>query len=88
MLFRSEGIDDLLAAVERALMSGRPTITVDLSAEQLSEAPWIYENAEVLERSDDPETGRSQFRIRLPEQRLTAFKDWARRVGVAADGSA
>ena len=67
-------------------MSERPTVTVELGSDQLGAAPWLYENTEVLERSDDPETGRARLRVRVPEKRLGPFHDWAQRehVSVAA----
>jgi GTPase len=81
-----EGIPDLLAAIERALMTSRPTVTVELATDQLAAAPWLYENTEVLERIDDPETGRARLRVRVAERRLAPFREWARRehISVAA----
>jgi hypothetical protein len=70
------------------MLSGeRPTITVELGAEQLSAAPWLYRNTEVLERSDDPETGRARLKVRIAEKRLGPFREWAQRerVSVAAE---
>jgi GTP-binding protein HflX len=78
-----EGMPDLLDAIERALMGGRPTVTVELGLEQLGAAPWLYENTEVLERSDDPETGRARLKVRVAEKRLAPFRAWAERERVA-----
>ncbi len=78
-----DGIPDLLDAIERALMGGRPTVTVELGLEQLGAAPWLYENTEVLERSDDPETGRARLKVRVAEKRLAPFRAWAERERVA-----
>ena len=74
-----EGIAELLAAIEKALMGSRPTVTVEIGSDQLGAAPWLYENTEVLERSDDPETGGARLRVRVPEKRLAPFRDWAKR---------
>ena len=82
-----EGVDDLLAAIERTLMGGRPTVTVELGSDQLGAAPWLYENTEVLERSDDPETGAARLKVRVAEKRLAPFHDWAQREGVALAAS-
>ena len=82
-----EGIDRLLAAIERTLMSERPTVTVELGMDQLGAAPWLYENTEVLERSDDPDTGRARLRVRIAEKRMAPFQDWAHRQGVAVAAS-
>jgi GTP-binding protein HflX len=78
-----EGVPDLLQTVERALMSGRPTVTVELQLDQLGAAPWLYANTEVLERNDDPETGRARLKVRLAEKRLAPFRAWAERERVA-----
>jgi GTP-binding protein HflX len=83
-----EGVSELLGTIERALMGGRPTLTVELAGDQLGAAPWLYENTEVLERRDDPETGRVRLKVRLAEKRLAPFWEWAQRehVAVAASG--
>jgi GTP-binding protein HflX len=83
-----EGASQLLQVLEQALIGGRPTLTVELGVEQLGAAPWLYENTEVLERGDDPETGGAKLKVRIAEQRMAAFRDWAQRerVNVAADG--
>ncbi len=78
-----EGLSDLLATIEQALMGGRPTVMVELGVEQLGAAPWLYANTEVLERSDDPETGGARLKVRLAEKRLAPFRAWAEREHVA-----
>ena len=75
----AQGIDDLLVAIERALTRARPIVTVELAAARLGAAPWLYENAEVLERSDDPGSGTTRLKVRVPEQRMAMFQDWAQR---------
>jgi GTPase len=82
-----EGVADLLAMVEKELMGARPTVTVDLETDQLSAAPWLYENTEVLERVDDPDTGRARLLVRIAGRRLAPFREWARRERVAIDAS-
>jgi GTP-binding protein HflX len=81
-----EGVPELLATIERRLMGERPTMTVELRLDQLGAAPWLYENTEVLERADDPETGRARLKVRVAEKRLAPFQEWARRarINVAA----
>ena len=74
-----EGMADLLAAVEQSLMGSRPTMTVELGVNQLGAAPWLYENTEVLERSDDPETGAARLKVRVAERRLAPLRAWAER---------
>jgi GTPase len=78
-----EGLDDLLAALEKRLTEDRPTMTVGLTAAQLGAAPWLYENAEILAREDDSATGDARLTVRLSEKRLGAFHDWARESGAA-----
>ncbi len=78
-----EGIPDLLQAIEHALMGGRPMVTVELGVDQLGAAPWLYRNTEVLERSDDPETGAARLKVRIAEKRLVPFREWAEREHVA-----
>ncbi len=78
-----EGLDALLGTIEEMLLGSRPTVTLDLSPEQSGEAPWLYENAEVLERSSEAETGRTRLVVRIPEKRMTAFQDWMRRIGAS-----
>jgi GTP-binding protein HflX len=78
-----DGVPDLLQTVERALIGGRPTVTVELGIDQLGAAPWLYQNTEVLERSDDPETGRARLKVRVAEKRLAPFRAWAEREHVA-----
>jgi GTP-binding protein HflX len=82
-----EGVPELLATIERTLSGSRPTITVELGMDQLAAAPWLYRNTEVLERSDDPETGRARLKVRIAEKRLGPFREWAQRerVSVAAE---
>jgi GTP-binding protein HflX len=82
-----EGVLELLETVERALMGDRPTVAVELAGDQLGAAPWLYENTEVLERRDDPETGRAWLKVRLAEKRLAPFWEWAQREHVAVDAS-
>ena len=78
-----EGVSDLLAAIEAKLMGERPTIVVELTPDQLGAATWLYENTEVIRRSDDPETGRARVTVRVAEQRIAPFQNWAQREGVA-----
>lgn len=82
-----EGVEALLELIERRITAGRLTVTLELAAEQLGAASWLYENAEVLERSDDAETGGARLKLRIAESRVRPFQDWAERerVGFAAE---
>jgi GTPase len=82
-----EGMEDLLALIEQRLMGDRPTIIVELGLEQLGATPWLYENTEVLERTDDPETGQARLKVRIAESRMAPFQNWAQREGVTIASS-
>ena len=77
-----EGVDLLLDTIEKTLMGARPTVSLTLPAGKLGSLGWVYDNAEVLERIDDTETGDVALRLRLPEKRIEAFQDWADREGI------
>ena len=77
-----EGVDHLLAAVEEKVMERRPRMTVTLGADNLSGLPWLYENLEILERTDSPEDGSTTMLVRVPEKRRDAFTRWAREAGI------
>jgi GTP-binding protein HflX len=80
-----EGVPKLLETIERMLMGERPTVAVDLDLDQLGAAPWLYENTEVLERQDNPQTGGARLKVRIAEQRMAAFQDWAQREHVSVE---
>jgi len=82
-----EGVPDLLQHIERLLTGARPTIIVELGFDQLGATPWLYQNTEVLERSDDPQTGKARLKVRVAEKRLAPFREWARREHVSLAAS-
>ena len=77
------GLPALLETIERSLMGTRPTINVELGADQLGAAQWLYDNTEVLERRDDPDTGRARLTVRVAEKRLAPLQQWAQRERIA-----
>jgi GTP-binding protein HflX len=77
-----EGVDHLLAIVEEKVMERRPRMNVTLSADDLSGLPWLYENLEILERTDSTEDGSVTMLVRVPEKRRDAFTRWAREAGI------
>ena len=81
-----EGLADLLTLIEKRLVGHRPTVTVELAVNQLGAAPWLYENTEVLERSDDSEGG-ARLKVRIAENRMAPFRTWVQRehIRIAAD---
>jgi GTP-binding protein HflX len=78
-----EGIPILLDTIEDVLLGNRPTMIVELSGPQFGTASWLYRNAEILERFDDPATGSVRFRLRVPSGRLASFRKWAQSAGVS-----
>ncbi len=77
-----EGCDAVLVAIENRIVAARPVLGVAISPERFGSVAWLYENAEVLERSENPETGVANLKVRVAEARLTAFRTWARKAGV------
>jgi GTPase len=64
-----EGLDTLLTEIERRLNRRRDTVEITVGPEEGSLSNWIYENCEVIERSDLGE-GMTALRIRIaPEKR-------------------
>ena len=63
------GLDELLAEIERRLNRTRDTVDIEVRPEEGSLSNWIYENCEVVQRSDRGE-GVIALRIRIaPEKR-------------------
>ena len=77
-----EGIDRLLSAIEEKVMDRRPRMILTLSVDDLPGLPWIYENLEVLERTDSAKDGSVTMLVRMPEKRRVAFTSWAREAGI------
>ena len=77
-----EGVDHLLAVVEEKVMERRPRMSVTLGPDDLSGLPWLYENLEILERTDSPEDGSVTMLVRVPEKRRDAMTRWAREAGI------
>ncbi len=77
-----EGVDHLLAAVEEKVMNRRLRMTVTLGADDLPGLPWLYENLEVLDRTDSAEDGTITMLVRVPEKRRDALTRWAREAGI------
>ena len=77
-----EGIDDLLAGIERAVAHGRPLFEITLDAQQGAALNWLYEEAEVLRRNDGAD-GTIRLLVRVApekEPRLLARHPGAARV--------
>ena len=80
------GLPKLLEEIETRLGRARATLDLVLGPEEGALSNWIYENCEVLERSD-LDNGRVALRIRVaPEKRhFLARHVGAGRLGPAAE---
>lgn len=77
-----EGLSDLLHVLEERLFKERAVVEVVFQAARSGEAAWLYDNGEVLSRSDDPKTGETRLVVRLPSGRLQKLQERARGDGV------
>jgi len=80
-----QGTDRLLALIESRLMETRSVFRLSLQPEQAHHMAWLFEHAEVLERSDDQTTGVVRMTVRIPEKRLTAFRTWAKKANLVPE---
>lgn len=64
-----EGIDRLLQAIETRLAQGRTLITLDVSGEDGSGLNWLYENTEIMRRSDNDD-GSMHLELRVASSRM------------------
>ncbi len=67
-----EGIPALLDAVEERLVGDRPVYHVVVEPEDGAGLAWLYANAEVLERTDTPESG-IRLTVRVAGKKQDAF---------------
>lgn len=58
-----EGNERLLLAIDAALAAERLTVTLDLPLSDGAAIAWLYQNGEVLERSDDETEAHMQVRL-------------------------
>jgi len=72
-----EGMDHLLAGIEARIAQGRPTFEVWVDPSDGQGLNWLYEQAEVLERTAD-EQGNPMLRVRIaPEKEPRLLKRFA-----------
>ena len=72
-----DGMDHLLAGVEARIAQGRPTFEVWVDPSDGQGLNWLYEQAEVLERTAD-EQGNPMLRVRIaPEKEPRLLKRFA-----------
>ena len=74
-----EGIDRLLQAIETRLAQGRTLLTLDVAGEDGSGLNWLYENTEIMRRSDNDD-GSTHFELRVATSRMEQL---ARRFNLA-----
>jgi GTP-binding protein HflX len=67
-----EGIDTLLAAIEKRIATGRSSYLVTLPAGDGENFAWLHAQAEILERRET-EDGTVHLAVRLPPERAGAF---------------
>ena len=74
-----EGIDRLLQAIETRLAQGRTLLTLDVAGEDGSGLNWLYENTEIMRRSDNDD-GSMHLELRVATSRMEQL---ARRFNLA-----
>ena len=68
-----EGLDDLLALIEKALLHGRHEVEFDLAPDAGRARAWLHRNGDVLSEAMN-EDGSSRMRVRLSPERLGQFR--------------
>ncbi len=64
-----EGLDELLAAIDERLGKADEIVTVVLPASEGRLLGWLYDNAEVVDRKADDETGNVTCRVRIASEK-------------------
>jgi GTP-binding protein HflX len=64
-----EGIDTLFAAIDARLGAGDEIMDLTLPAQEGRLMAWIYENADVLSRTTDEETGALHLTLRIASEK-------------------
>ena len=68
-----EGVEPLLAGIEARLSSAHVAFSLALPGEDGEGLSWIYGNAQVLSRLDDP-SGEIGLEVKVAPERLDRFK--------------
>jgi GTP-binding protein HflX len=76
-----DGLDDLLARIESLLAGARPTLELDLAAEDGQGLAWLHAHAEVLSRETRADGG-SHLVVRVAPERADEVR---RRYGIEND---
>ncbi len=69
-----QGIENLLAAIERALLRGSSEVTVSLEPQDGRARAWLHANGDVLGEDTD-ESGVSVMRVRLFPEKIGQFRN-------------
>ena len=68
-----EGMDDLLALIEKSLLRGRQEVEIHLTPEAGRARAWLHRNGAVI-GDETAEDGSSRLRDRLSPERLGQFR--------------
>jgi len=68
-----EGLDGLLAEIEKRLAAGRQIIDLSVDAADGEGLHWLYEHTEVLDRTD-AEDGTVELSVRVPAERVAGIR--------------
>ena len=64
-----EGLDALLASIDKRLGRGDEELTIVVPAHEGQLMNWLYENSDVLQRASDDDTGAITTRIRIASEK-------------------
>ncbi|MEN3930847.1 GTPase HflX [Microvirga sp. W0021] len=64
-----EGLDELYDAIEGLISENRQVFSIEVSPEKGWDIAWLYENSEVLDRRNNPETGITYLVVRAPKEK-------------------
>jgi GTP-binding protein HflX len=71
-----EGIPDLLQAIEQRIGTAAREMEIRLRVSEMARIGWVYDNAEVLSRSDE-EDGSVRLKVRVAPASRTEFERYA-----------
>jgi GTPase len=77
-----EGIDGLFDAIDARLGSGDEILDLDLPAHEGRLIAWLYENADVLSRKTDEETGAMHLTLRIATEKKGRLEAQIRKSGL------
>ncbi len=78
-----EGIDTLLAAIDRNFAANDDLLSLEVPASQGALIHWLHENTEVLDRQAD-DSGALRFRVRIDKTKRDRLMGQLKRAGLAS----